>query len=163
MEEKEIWRFTHSILQQKTYSGITLTSIAAKVYNVLLLNRIEPDIRKLGKKSEWFSEKSIHITDSKNLSNLRRISLEKSRGNTIVSRFLQGILANSSLKKTVITIMVFSETQKSRFAHEMETNRLLRHCCWSSAMGYISTISVYNLPRLRTLNVDRSNKKWLYT
>ena len=30
--------------------------------------------------------------------------------------------------------------------------------------GYISAISVYNLPRLHTTNVDRSNKrKWLYT
>ena len=40
--------------------------------------------------------------------------------------------------------------------------RLLRHCCWSFARGYITTIFVYNLSRLRTSNVDRANKrKWL--
>ena len=38
-----------------------------------------------------------------------------------------------------------------------------RHCFCCSARGYISPISVYNLPRLRTSNVDRSNeRKWLY-
>ena len=34
----------------------------------------------------------------------------------------------------------------------------------SSAMRYISTLSFYNLPRLRIFNVDRCNQtKWLYT
>ena len=43
-------------------------------------------------------------------------------------------------------------------------HKLLLHCGWSSARKYISTISVYNLSRLHTLNVDRSNKrKRLYT
>ena len=31
----------------KNYRGITLSSIAAKIYNFLLLNRIEPEIEKI--------------------------------------------------------------------------------------------------------------------
>ena len=31
----------------KNYYGITLTSIAAKIYNTLQLNRIEPEIEKI--------------------------------------------------------------------------------------------------------------------
>ena len=40
-------------------------------------------------------------------------------------------------------------------------HRLFWHCCWCSARGYISPISVHNLPRLRTTNVDRSNERKL--
>ena len=41
----------------KNYRGITLTSIAAKIYNALLRNRIEPKIDNiLRKKPKWLSE-----------------------------------------------------------------------------------------------------------
>ena len=36
----------------KNYRGITLIFIAAKVYNVLLLNGIEPDIKKILRKDQ---------------------------------------------------------------------------------------------------------------
>ena len=35
----------------------------------------------------------------------------------------------------------------------------LQHSHWSLARGYISTIFVYILPRLHTLNINRSNKR----
>ena len=35
----------------KNYRGITLTSIAAKIYNALQLNRIEPEIEKILRKN----------------------------------------------------------------------------------------------------------------
>ena len=42
----------------KNYRGITLTSIAAKIYNALLRNRIEPKIDNiLRKKPKWLPEK----------------------------------------------------------------------------------------------------------
>ena len=42
----------------KNYRGITLTSIAAKIYNALLRNRIEPKIDKiLRKKPKWLPKK----------------------------------------------------------------------------------------------------------
>ena len=36
----------------ETYQGITLTSIAAKIYNVLLRNHIEPEIEKILRKNQ---------------------------------------------------------------------------------------------------------------
>ena len=48
--------------------------------------------------------------------------------------------------------------------HGFWKNFLLLYCQWSFARWYISAIFVYNLSRLCTLNVNRSNKrKWLYT
>ena len=57
----------------KNYWGITLTAIAAKIYNALLLKRIEPEIEKiLRKKQKCLSEKSIHdITNFDYPSNFR--------------------------------------------------------------------------------------------
>ena len=41
----------------KNYRGITLTSIVSKIYNVLLLNRLEPKIEKiLGRTKMTFGE-----------------------------------------------------------------------------------------------------------
>ena len=45
----------------KNYWGITLTSIAAKIYNALLRNRIVPQIDKiLRKKPKWLQKKQVH-------------------------------------------------------------------------------------------------------
>ena len=42
----------------KKFRGITLTSIAAKIYNALLRNRIEPKINNiLWKNPKWFPKK----------------------------------------------------------------------------------------------------------
>ena len=52
-----------------------------------------------------------------------------------------------------------SQSSLTRWRH-----RLFWYCCWSYVRRYVSTVSVYNLPRLCTLNVDRSNmRKWLYS
>ena len=53
-------------------------TLPAKVYNVLLLNCIQPKIKKIlkkqnKKKTEWLLKESLHnLTDSDNLSNHRR-------------------------------------------------------------------------------------------
>ena len=44
----------------KNYRSISLIVIAAKAYNVLLLNCVNPKSRKFLGKSEWLSKKSIH-------------------------------------------------------------------------------------------------------
>ena len=44
----------------------------------------------------------------------------------------------------------------------LDGDGLLRHSCWSSERIYISTIHVYNLPRLRTHSVGRSDKRKLF-
>ena len=43
----------------KNYRGITLTSIAAKIYNALLRNRIEPKIDNILKKQNKMASEEI--------------------------------------------------------------------------------------------------------
>ena len=66
-------------------------------------------------------------------------------------------------KETVTAIMMLYRNKKAKVCSP-DGNKVLQYCCWSFAKRYISTIFVYNLPKLWTLNVSRSNKrKWLYT
>ena len=63
----------------KNFRGITLTSIAAKIYNALLLNRIEPEIEKiLGKNQNGFRR---NRTTTSQISIIRQI-LEGIRAKT---------------------------------------------------------------------------------
>ena len=41
---------------QQNYRGITLTAIAAKIYNLMLLNRIRPEIDPILRKNQNASE-----------------------------------------------------------------------------------------------------------
>ena len=63
----------------KNYWGITLTSLAAKIYNALLRNRIEPKIEKILRKNKnGFQKKSIHdITNVHYPPNSRRRYVQK--------------------------------------------------------------------------------------
>ena len=150
----------------KNYWGITLTSIMAKVYNALLLNCIK-QLRKFFKKSKQFSEKSIpNITDSDSTLNHKRSFCKKTQGDTLVGRFLQSIWfyiqrkdgANTSslrcLQRNCHSHNDALLLHKNKDSLIGWRHRLLWHCCWSSAKGYISTISVHNLPRLHTLNIN---------
>ena len=70
----------------KNYKGITLSAIAAKVYNALLLNG------SFWSREKRFSEKlTYNFSDPDNSSNHRRNSCKQFRGSTIVYRFLLGI------------------------------------------------------------------------
>ena len=46
LPKKEIW------VSRKNYRGITLTSIAAKIYNSLLFNRIQPEVEKILRRNQ---------------------------------------------------------------------------------------------------------------
>ena len=90
--------------------------------------------------------------------------------NTIVCRFLRSIsfkhrgkmkqmlLAYGLPKEIVTAVMIFYRNMKVK-VRSPNGDRFLRHCCWSSARRYISTIFVYNLLRLCKSKVNRSNKK----
>ena len=42
-------------------------------------------------------------------------------------------------------------------------HRFLQYCCWCSARGYITPISIHNLPSVCTSNIDRyDERKWFY-
>ena len=73
----------------KNYRGVTLTGIAAKVYNDLFLNHIQPEIKEEIRMA--FGEIAPNLTDSDNLSNHPRSMNKESQGNTTVCKFLQSI------------------------------------------------------------------------
>ena len=144
----------------KNYRGINLTSIAAKVYNALLAASNQK-LRKFSKESKWFLEKPIHnITGSNNPANLRRSSCKKLEAFDFIHRdkIEQILLVNSLPKETVTAIMMLYKNTQVKVPSSVG-DRLLWHCFWCSHMEYISPISVHNLPRQRTSNVDRSNKR----
>ena len=70
----------------------------------------------------------------------------------------QMILAYSFSKETVTAIMMFYKNKKS---HQMVTFILLK-LPLASRKEIISTISIYNLPRLHIMNGNSSNKRKKY-
>ena len=68
-------------------------------------------------------------------------------------------------KKIVAVMLTFSRAYMCLLSLSLTEwgHRFLQHCCWISTRRYISIIFVYNLPRLRSSSVDRSNeRKWFY-
>ena len=84
-------------LNCQNYRGKTLSFIAAKIYNILQLNLIEPEIEKILRKNRNGFRKK-RFTTSQILTIQRMflsISCQKSRGHTLVCRFLQVIWFNT--------------------------------------------------------------------
>ena len=77
--EEKIYIYIY-IYTYKNYRGITLTSIAAKIYNTLLRNRIEPKIEKILRKNQngfWRNLSTSQImTIRQNLEAVRAKNLE---------------------------------------------------------------------------------------
>ena len=142
----------------------------------MLLKCIKPETGKiLGKNQNGFQRKQ----SKSQILTIRQI-LEgihtKPWGNTFIHRLLLGIWLHTQLEAGAITTSVWSpqrnchshnealEKFESKSSLTIWRCRLLWHCCWCSTKGYISPISVHDLPRLCTSNVNRSNeRKWLYT
>ena len=78
----------------KNYQGIALTSIAAKIYNALLLNRIEPEIQKISRKNQNGFRKTVPQNQILTIRPLFGVRAKNPRGNTLICRVLQGILLN---------------------------------------------------------------------
>ena len=155
----------------KNYKRRTLTAIFAKVYNTLFLNCIQHEVKKILRKNQngfqgnrstslrfWLSIKS-----SKSM-------CKKSQGNTIVCCFFH----KQKKYRTNITNIWSHQKNYHLYNDALQKHKsngffthwwywCLQHCPWSLARWYISTIYVYNLPRLWTMNINRSNKsKWFH-
>ena len=75
----------------KNYWGITLTSIAAKIYNVLLWNSLETKIEKILRKNQNDFQRNRSTTSQiLTLSNSWRCMCKKPRGNNIICWLNQG-------------------------------------------------------------------------
>ena len=159
----------------KNYSGIILASMAAKIYNVLLVKHIEPEIEKILKNQNDFQRKrstsqiltiyQILGVCVKNLKlTLLFIDFSKTFESIHRGKMEQILLAYGLPKEIVAAIMILCKKHESKSSPTRRRHRLSWYCCLSSARGYISPISVYNLLRLCTSNVDRSNeRKWIFT
>ena len=95
----------------KNYWGITLTSITAKIYNDLLLNQIEHEIVKILRKNQNGFQRNLSST-SQILTNCRILegvhAKKKTRGNTIICRFLQDIWLQTQKEDGVNTSSLWS-------------------------------------------------------
>ena len=123
----------------KNYRGITLTSIAAKIYNALLQNRIEPKIDNILRKNQNGFRRNRSTTSQ--ILTIRRI-LEGVRAKNLQATLLfvdftkafdsihRGkmeliLLAYGQPKETVTAIMILYKNTKVKVVHQMETRNTL--------------------------------------
>ena len=143
--------------------------MGVKFFNTSLLNCINPEIEKVLRKIQnVFRRKPLTTTWMLKIHRIlkwvrakiwkRHFYLE------ISSRHLtpntegrwRKFLAYGLPKETVTAIMMLYKNTEWKIT--------LSHCYWCSSRGYCSPISVHNLPRRFTSNVDRSNeRKYLTT
>ena len=151
--------------------------MGAEVYYALLLNSIEPEIEKIFRKNKNCFRRNRSTTSqiltirwiigvyAENLeATLLFIDFSKVFNSIHREKMELILLAYGLPKETVTATMMLNRNTKVKVCSTGERHRFLRHSCWSSVRRYISAIAFSNLPRLRTSNVDRSNKrKWFYT
>ena len=153
----------------KNYRGITLTSIAAKIYNALLLNRIEPKIDNILRKNQNGFRRNRSTTSQ--ILTIRRI-LEGVRTKNLQATllFVDFTKAFDSIHRgehgtnpTSIrpTKRNHSSNNDHLQKHKSESmftrwrHGILRHCCRSTTRKHASPIPLYLLSRLRASNFDR--------
>ena len=81
----------------KNYRGITLTSIAAKIYNALLRNLIEPKIDNILRKKQNGLRRN-RPTSLEIMTIRRRFTRKKPRGDNIICRLYEGLWLHSQRK-----------------------------------------------------------------
>ena len=139
----------------KNYRGITLTSIAAKIYNALLRNRIEPKMENILRKNQNVFRRNRSTTSqiltirrilegvqAKNLqATLLFVDFTKAFDSIHRGKMEQILLAYGLPKETVAAIMILY--RNTRWRHG-----ILRHCCRSTTRRHTSPVPVYHLSRL---------------
>ena len=151
----------------KNYQGITLTSIAAKRYNALLCNHIEPKIENILRKNQdglWRNRSMISqiLTIHRILESVRAKKLEatilfvnftKAFDSIHRGKMEQILLAYGPPKETIAAIMMLYKNTKVKVHSLDRRHRLLRHFSRCTARRHTSPILVYHLSRLRALNI----------
>ena len=147
----------------KNYRGITLTSIAAKIYNALLRNRIEPKIGSILRKNQNGFRRNRSTTSQ--ILTIRRIIegvwAKKPSGDITICRLYQRLRFHpqredgTNLTSIRPTNRNRSSNKDSLQKHQSEStftrwrHGILRHCCRSTAWRHASPIPLYHLSRLR--------------
>ena len=147
----------------KNYRSITLTSIAAKIYNALLCNRIEPKIDNILRKNQNGFRR--HRPTNSHILTIRRI-LEGVRSKNLQATILfvdftkaydsihkgkmeQILLAYGLPKETVAAIVMLYRNTKVK-VRSPDGDRLLRHSSRSTTTRHTSPIPIHHLSRQRT-------------
>ena len=147
----------------KNYRGTTLTSIAAKIYNALLRNCIEPKIDNILRKNQNGFRRNRSTTSqiltirrilegvrAKNLrATLLFVNFSKAFDSIHRGKMEQILLAYDLPKEIVAAITILYRNTKSESTFTGWRHRILRHCSRSTARGHASPIPLYHLPRLR--------------
>ena len=139
----------------KNYRGITLTSIAAKIYNALLRNRIEPKIDNILRKNQNGFRRNRSTTSQ--ILTIRRI-LEGVRAKNLQATllFVDFTQREDGANPTSIrpTKRNRSSDNDSLQKHQSEStftrwrHGILRHCCRSTTRRHTSPVPLYHLSRL---------------
>ena len=147
----------------KNYRGITLTSIAAKIYNALLRNRIEPKIGNILRKNQNGFRRNRSMTSQ--ILTIRRI-LEGVRAKNLQATllFVDFTKAFDSIHRgengTNPTSIRPTKRNRSSNNDPLQKHKskgtftrwrhgILRHCCRSTTRRHASPIPLYHLSRLR--------------
>ena len=147
----------------KNYRGITLTSIAAKIYNALLRNRIVPQIDKILNKNQNGFRRNRSMTSqmltirrirkgvrAKNLqATLLFVDFTKAFDSIHRGKMEHILLAYGLPEETVAIITILNRNTKVK-VRSPDGHRILRHCSRSTTRGHASPIPLYHLSRLRT-------------
>ena len=148
----------------KNYRVITLTSIAAKIYNALLRNHIVPQIDKILRKNQNGFRRNRSTTSQ--ILTIRRI-LEGVRAKNLLAtllfvNFYQGLRFHSQREDGTNPTSIrptrrnCSSNNDSLQKHQSKSaftgwrHRILQHCSRSTTRGHTSPIPLYHLSRLRT-------------
>ena len=146
----------------KNYQGITLTSIAVKIHNALLRNRIEPKIDNILRKNQNDFRRNRSTTSQ--ILTIRRIlegvTGKKPTSDINICRLYQGLRFHSQREDGANPTSI-RPTKRNRSSdndslqkHQSEStftrwrHGVLRHCCRSTTRRHTSTVPLYHLSRL---------------
>ena len=146
----------------KNYRGITLTSIAAKIYNALLRNRVESKIDNILRKNQNGFRRNRSTTSqiltihrilegvqAKNLqATLLFVDFTKAFDSIYRGKMEQILLAYGLSKETIAAIIILYRNSKVKVCSP-DGETILRHCSRSTTRGHASPIPLYHLSRLR--------------
>ena len=138
----------------KNYRAITLTSIAAKNYNVLLRNQLEPKTEKILRKNQNGLRRNRSMTSQILTTRwiLEGVRVKKSRSNNIIRQLLQGIWLHTPMEDGANTSrlrplerMQYKDTKVKVCSPDRDTDYFDR----CAARRHISSTPVNYLPKLR--------------
>ena len=146
----------------KNYQGITLTSIAAKIYNVLLRNRIEPKIDNILRKNQNGFQRNRSTTSQilticRILEGVRAKNLQVTLLFVDFTKVFDSIHSwedgtnPTSIRPTKRNHSNNNDSLQKRQSESTFTgwrHRILRHCSRSNTRGHASPIPLYHLSRI---------------